>query len=50
MAGWLDGTEFERVFSPCRLYFYDLYVPIMLYGYRLVPHTDRYFEFADCVL
>lgn len=41
---WLDGTEFERVFSPCRLYFYDRAFRFAVPDIRWFPHTDRYFE------
>lgn len=41
---WLDGTEFERVFSPCRLYFYDRAFRYAVPDIRWFPHTDRYFE------
>ena len=41
---WLDGAEFERVFSPCRLYFYDRAFRYAVPDIRWFPHTDRYFE------
>ncbi|WP_298593354.1 LpqB family beta-propeller domain-containing protein, partial [uncultured Rothia sp.] len=41
---WLDGTEFERVFSPCRLYFYDRAFRFAVPDIRWFPHTDHYFE------
>ena len=41
---WLDGSEFERVFSPCRLYFYDRTFRYAVPDIRWFPHTDRYFE------
>lgn len=41
---WLDSAEFERVFSPCRLYFYDRAFRYAVPDIRWFPHTDRYFE------
>lgn len=41
---WLDGTEFERVFSPCRLYFYDRAFRYAVPDIRWFPHTDHYFK------
>ena len=41
---WLDGSEFERVFSPYRLYFYDRAFRYAVPDIRWFPHIENYFE------
>lgn len=41
---WLDGSEFERVFSPYRLYFYDRSFRYAVPDIRWFPHIENYFD------